>query len=154
MQRWIVVASAVLFLLVGGGAFTYWKVRQNKPDFSYIPLPFTPESTASQREETVKGLRERLITDPILIGLVRDCNIEKQWKLPSEQAAVEELKKRVIFKPGETTIQGIKMETLNIGFNGIVSEHRELQSLSNRLMEDVQRILSRPGQPETVPTKF
>ena len=142
MQRWIVAGALVLFLLGGGGLFAVWKVKQRHPDFSYIPVPFNPSSTPAQREATVNELREKLLTDEILTGVVRDCNIVTKWGLPSESAAVAELRRRVIMKAGVDPIQNAPTDVMQVGFNGVVSEHDELVSLSERLMEDVQRAIS------------
>lgn len=156
MQRWIVAAAVVLCLLLGLGAFAYWKVKQNGPDFSYIPLPFNPDTTEGQREQTVKAMKAQLVTDTILTGVARDCGIEAKWDLPSEQAAVEELKRRLIFEAGETKLKGIPTATLNIGFRGKVAEHKDLQALSNRMMEDVQRVMApnERQQDNPVPAKY
>ena len=156
MQRWIVVASAIVFcLLLGGGAFGYWSYKQSRPDYSYIPLPFNPDSTEEQREQTVKEMKEKLVTDTILAGVVRDCNIEQKWKLSSEEAAVAEIKRRMIFEAGETNVKGVPMATLNIGFRGKVSEHSDLQALANRMMADVQRLVApKSGDNDPMPTSY
>jgi len=155
MQRWIVAAAVVLCLLLGGGAFGYWKYKQSGPDFSYVPLPFNPESTEEQRLQSVKEMKEKLLTDTILTGVVRDCNIEQKWKLSSEQGAVEELRRRVIFEAGETNIKGIPTPTLNIGFRGKVAEHDDLAALAQRMMEDVQRlVIPKDENSGTVPAKY
>lgn len=156
MQRWIVAGVLVLCLLLGGGAFAYWKVKQNSPDFSYVPLPFSPESTDEQRRQTVKEMKDKLLTKEILTQVVRDCNITSKWALASEEAAVEEIKRRVIFEAGETKVKGIPTATLNIGFKGKVSEHKDLVALAQRLMEDVQRLVAsaKPQDAEPAPAKF
>ena len=106
MQRWIVLGALVLPLLGGGLMFGYWKVHQSRPDRQWVPIPFNPESTQEQRDKSVEELRKALLTDTVLTGIVRDCGIESKWKLASEQAAVEELKRRVIIEEGETAIIG------------------------------------------------
>lgn len=156
MQRWIVAFVVVLCLLLGGGAFAYWKMKQNGPDFSYVPLPFNPESSEEQRQQTVAAMKEKLLTQEILTQIVRDCNITTKWKLASEQAAVEEIKRRMIFEAGETKLNGIPTATLNIGFRGKVSEHNDLAALSKRMMEDVQRLVTPTKTQDAgpIPAKF
>ena len=151
MQRWIVLGALLLTLLGGGSVFVYWKYKQGLPDRQYVPLAFNPESSEEQREKSVAELRQALLTDAVLTGIVRDTGIESKWKLGSEQAAVEELKKRVILEAGETRLKGIPTPTLNIGFKGIAAETRDLQMLSERLMEDVQRLIA-PAAAEAAPT--
>ena len=151
MQRWIVAGVLVLCLLLGGGAFAYWKIKQNGPDHSYVPLPFNPESTEEQREQTVKEMKEKLLTKEILTQVVRDCDITNKWKLASEEVAVEDIKRRIIFEAGETKIKGIPTATLNIGFKGKVSEHKELVALAHRLMADVERLVTPQKAPDAEP---
>lgn len=149
MQRWIVAAAVVLCLLLGGGAFAYWKVKQNGPDFSYVPLPIPPEFTPEERQQLLTDMKARLVTDLVLTGVARDCGIEAKWDLPSEQAAVEDLKRRMIFEAGEYKFQGIPAATINIGFKGKVSEHNDLQALANRMMKDVQKVINPAKEQES-----
>ena len=142
MQRWIVLAALVLCLLGGGTVYGYWKYKQNQPEKRWVPLQFTAESTEAQREESVVQMRERLIADDILTGLVRDCDVLVKWELPSEDAAIEELKKRVFIEAGEILVKGVPVPTLNIGFRGKVSERADLDQLAERLMEDVKRLVA------------
>lgn len=150
MQRWIVLAALVLCLLGGGSVYGYWKYKQNLPDKRWVPLPFNPEASKAQRLESVKMMRERLLTDEILTGLARDCDVQGKWALTSEEAAVEELRRRVFIEEGETLFKGIPAATLNIGFKGKVAESRDLDLLAARLMEDVKRFISAPA-PEPAP---
>ena len=153
MQRWIVLGALVLCLLGGGAVFGVWKYKQGQPDRQYVPLAFNPDSTEEQREKSVAELRTALLKDAVLTGIVRDCGIESKWKLASEQAAVDELRKRVIIEAGETRIKGIPTATLNIGFKGIAAETNDLKMLAERLMEDVQRLVQPAGgtAPEATP---
>lgn len=149
MQRWIVLAALVLCLLGGGSVYGYWKYKQNLPEKRWVPLPFNPEASEAQRLESVKMMRDRLLTDDILTGVVRDCDVQGKWKLPSEEAAVEELRKRVFIDIGETIFKGIPTATLNIGFKGKAGERPELDLLAERLMQDVKRFIGPPPSSES-----
>jgi hypothetical protein len=151
MQRWIVLGALVLSLLGGGLMFLYWKHHQSRPDRQWVPIPFNPESTQAARDKSVEELRKALLTDTILTGVARDCGIETKWKLESEQAALEELKRRVFIETGETVIKGIPSATLNIGVKGTVGEQPELKMLAERLIADVQRLVA-PTPPKPMPT--
>ena len=144
MQRWIVLAALVLCLLGGGSVYGYWKYKQNQPEKRWVPLPFNPEASEAQRLESVKMMRDRLLTDEILTGVVRDCDVQGKWELPSEEAAVEELRKRVFIDVGETFFKGVPVATLNIGFKGKAGERSELDLLAERLMQDVKRFIAPP----------
>ncbi|MEK7953123.1 hypothetical protein [Luteolibacter soli] len=152
MQRWIVLGALLLSLLGGGLMYGYWVKHQSRPDKQWIPIPFTPESTQEQRDKSVEELRKALLTDTVLTGIVRDCGIESKWHLESEQAAVEELKRRAIIERGETTIKGIPTATLNVGFTGNVGEQPQLKALAERMIADVQRLIAPPPPPTPTPT--
>lgn len=155
MQRWIVLAALVLCLLGGGTVFGYWKYKQNLPDRRWVPLPFNPEASQEQRKQSVLEMRERLLTDTILTGVVRDCNVQGKWNLATEEAAVQELKNRVFVDEGEIVVNGVPAATLNIGFRGKVGEQVILDQLSERLMQDVKRLIAPPQPgPAVAPAKF
>ncbi len=155
MQRWIVLAALVLCLLGGGTVFGYWKYKQNLPDRRWVPLPFNPEASQEQRKQSVIEMRERLLTDTILTGVVRDCNVQGMWQLPTEESAVQELKNRVFVDEGEIVVNGVPAATLNIGFRGKIGERVILDQLSERLMEDVKRLIAPPQPgPGVEPAKF
>jgi hypothetical protein len=156
MQRWIVLAALVLCLLGGGTVFGYWKYKQNQPEKRWVPLPFNPDSSQDQRKQSVIEMRERLLTDAILTGVVRDCDVQGKWKLASEQAAVADLKNRVFVDEGEIVVNGVPAATLNIGFRGKFGEREILDDLAERLMEDVKRLIAPPPSPgpSLEPTKF
>jgi hypothetical protein len=151
MQRWIVLAALVLCLLGGGTVFGYWKYKQNQPEKRWVPLPFNPEASQDQRKQSVIEMRERLLTDAILTGVVRDCDVQGKWQLPSEESAVADLKNRVFVDEGEIVVNGVPAATLNIGFRGKVGEREMLDDLAERLMDDVKRLIS-PPQPAPAPS--
>jgi hypothetical protein len=143
MQRWIVVAALVVCLLGGATvAGVWWNHRQNKPDKRWVPLEFNPDLSEAQRQESVAHMRESLLTDAILTGVVRDCDVQGEWELPSEEAAVAELRKRVFIDAGERMVKGMPVATLNIGFRGTVGQKDYLDRLAGRLMEDVLRMIA------------
>jgi hypothetical protein len=155
MQRWIVLGALVLCLLGGGSVVGYWMYRQNQPDRRWVPLPFNPETTEQQRAASVSEMRERLLTDAVLTGVARDCDAQGRWDLPSEEAALAELKQRVFVEAGEMSFNGVPAQTLNIGFRGKSGETDFLDRLSERLMEDVKRLIAPPPPESQVrPTKF
>lgn len=143
MQRWIVVAALVVCLLGGATVVgVWWNHRQNRPDKRWVPLEFNPDSTEAQRQESVLHMRENLLTDAILTGVVRDCDVQGEWELPSEEAAVAELRKRVFIDAGEFMVKGMPVATLNIGFRGTVGQKDFLDRLAGRLMDDVRRMIA------------
>ncbi len=141
MQRWIIAGVLAFFLLGGGAIFGYWKIKQQTPDHRYIPLPFNTALTAQQRNEKAAQFKERLLTDAILTGLVRDCNIVSKWHLASESAAVEVLREKAMIEAATDPVENVPTECLRIGFKGVVAEHNDLEALAERLMQDVRRLV-------------
>jgi hypothetical protein len=151
MQRWIVLGALVLSLLGGGLMFLYWKHHQARPDRQWVPLAFDPEASQQQRDKTVEDLRKALFNETVLTGIVRDCGIESKWEFESEQAAVDEIKRRVFIETGETVLKGIPTATVNIGFKGTVREQPELKLLAGRLIKDVERLIAPTLPPAPTP---
>lgn len=141
MQRWIIAGVVGFFLLGGGAIFGYWKIKQQTPDHRYIPLPFNASATAETRASKAAEYKERLLTDAILTGVVRDCNIVSKWRLPSETAAVAVLRERAMIEEGTDNVGNTPTDCLRIGFRGVVAEHNDLEALAERLMQDVGRLI-------------
>ena len=93
-------------------------------------VSFDGSATSNSSSDSSSRSSTSSISEPVPSGSRTDCGIESKWKLQSEQAAVEELKRRAIIEVGETTIKGIPSATLNIGFKGNVGEQPELKQLA------------------------
>lgn len=156
MQRWIVIIALVLLLLGGGAVFGLWKFKQTRPDRIYVPLHFSTESTTEQRRQTADEMRSRLLTREILAAVARDTNVASAWNLGSEEAAVEELSKRAFVEVGEApSPSGGRAPSLNVGFRGIRAENGMLRTLTDRLGEDLKKIIeSERTSPQPGTTDF
>ncbi|MDB6077638.1 MAG: hypothetical protein JWO82_1385 [Akkermansiaceae bacterium] len=139
MQRWIVIGGVVLFLLLGGGAFGFYQYRQNKVDQSYLPIPFNPEATEAQKQDSIKNVREHLLTDKILDVVAKDCGAKDFWKLASDADALAEVKKRAFVESATDTNQaGLKYPSMRIGFRGKRKEFSMLSKLAERWGKDLR----------------
>jgi hypothetical protein len=146
MQRWIIAGVVAFFLLGGGVIFGYWKIKQQTPDHRYIPLPFNSAISPERRVTTAAEFKERLLTDAILTGVARDCDIVSKWHLPSETVAVEKLREKAMVEIGTDKVNEIDTECLRIGFRGVVAEHNDLETLAERLMQDVSRLVEQDAK--------
>ncbi len=141
MQRWIILGVVAMMLVVGGGGFAYWKHRQNRPYPVWVPMPLNPELSLQQRTDLAKELRQKLASKEILIQMSKDLGLPKKFEMASDEAAADELAKRLFVDAGQTeSAQGV-VYTLNIGFTGVKKDRPLTEEMSMRILEDVRKIL-------------
>lgn len=139
MQRWIVIGCVVVFLLLGGGAFGLYEYRQNKPDQSYLPIPFNVDATEAQKAESVKGVQKNLLTDKILAVVAKDCGAKDYFKSASDADALNEVKTRAFVESAADKNQaGVNFPSMRIGFRGKRKEMPMLSQLAERLGKELR----------------
>lgn len=140
MQRWIVIGGLVMCLLLGGGLFGALQYRANKPDQSYLPIPFSKDASDSQKQDTVNQLKTHLLTDKILEGVSKDTGAKAYFKSSSDAEALAEVKKRAFVEVGTDKDQtNIDYSSLRVGFRGKKKEMPMLQKMAERLGKDLPR---------------
>jgi hypothetical protein len=147
MQRWIALVTVVLLLLGVGGGVLIWNHRQNRPDKVWVPLPLNPETPEDARSNLAKQLDTELRKPSVLKGVAADVQLATKLGLPSDEAAVAELTKRLFVEVGTADTSMGRIPSLNIGVNGKSREHELLGQVSIRLMKDVRRIVGVKDQP-------
>ena len=120
-----------------GGYMWLKNERANRPDKIWVPLTLNTELTHEQHETFASELRVQLITDENFAALAADLDLQQRWNHADEQETVDELHQRLIYEVGEHQYA----PTLNIGFNGIRRENQLLRDMTQRLMEELQKIL-------------
>jgi hypothetical protein len=141
MQRWIIISVVAMMLVLGGGGFGYWKYRQNRPYPVWVPMPINPEFSLQQRTDTAKELRQKLGKKEILIQVSKDLGLPNKLGVASDEAAADELAKRLFVDAGQMESPKGVVYTLNIGFTGVKKDKTLTEEMSMRLMEDVWKIL-------------
>ncbi|NJR41697.1 MAG: hypothetical protein HC767_02545, partial [Akkermansiaceae bacterium] len=91
MQRWIILGVVAMMLVLGGGAFGYWTLRQNRPHPVYVPMPMNEKLSIQQRTDTMKEVRAKLGSKEILSKVSKDLDLVNKLNVFSEDAAVIEL---------------------------------------------------------------
>lgn len=142
MQRWIALVTVVLLLLGVGGGVLFWNHRRNRPDKVWVPLPLNPETPEDARGTIVRQLATELRKPSVLLGVATDVQLATRLGLPSNEAAVSELEKRLFVEIGTADTAMGKIPSINIGVHGKSKEHEVLGQISIRLMQDVRRIIS------------
>ena len=148
MQRWIMIGGMVLMLGCVGltGGFLWLKnERANRPDRIWVPIPLNTGLSHEQHVEFAEHLHARLSTDEVLEPISIEMNLRELGQYPSEEAAVGDLRARLMCEVGEHNYA----PSLNIGFRGKRKEKQLLRDLTERLMVDFQKIARAPDPAET-----
>ena len=141
MQRWIVLGVVAMVLVLGGGAFGYRALKQNRPAPIWVPLTMKAEVPYERRREIAKELKTKLENKEILIRVSKDLGLATQWKLSSAEAAADELGKRLFVELGDTDSPEGRVPSMNVGVRGKLKEKDLSGKIAVRLMDDVWKIL-------------
>ena len=141
MQRWIVIGVVAMILAMGGAVAGYRVIKQNRPSPIWVPMPVNPELPGDKRDEIRKELKGKLKERGLLGNVVKDLGLAKAWGLASDEAAIDELSRRVFVDSGETITPTGPVPTFNIGVTGKVKEKGLSEKIAMRLMDDVWKIL-------------
>lgn len=139
-----------LVLLVGGGLYGYRDFLRSKPAPIWVPIPLRADISMAEQGKTAGEIEARLRTDEILRQIAIDVDFQKKLKLPSQDAAVKELDRRLFVKPGTTDTRDGNVLSINIGVTGNGHEKEVLSKTATRLIKDVWKILGidpTTGQP-------
>lgn len=137
MQRWIAIAVVTIALLMGGGAYGYRLIKQNRNHPVWVPLPINPELPGDKRDEVAKDFESKLKTDENLLQISKDLKLADAWGLPTAEEAAKLLKRRVFVKVGETTSGMNTVPSINFGIAGKAKDKELSGKIVMRLMDDV-----------------
>lgn len=147
MQRWILTGVVAVILVLGGGAFGYWTIKQNRPAPIWVPLSMKADFPYDKRKEIAKELKTKLEKKEILLKVSKDLGLAAAWKLPSDEAAADELGKRLFVDLGDMDTPDGKVPSMNIGVRGKLKEKELSGKIAVRLMKDVWTILGLEAPP-------
>jgi len=140
----MMIAGMVFMLGCVGlmGGYTWLKnERANRPDRIWVPIALNPELSYEQHQEFAEHIREKLITNQVLEKISSDLNLQSRGQFATEEAAVTDLRMRLICEVGEYNYA----PSLNLGFRGASRENAMLRELTERLMEDFKKIVIPPS---------
>jgi hypothetical protein len=130
-----------MMLVVGGGGFAYWTYRQNRPTPVWVPILVNTELDPVKHEELSKDLKTKLMTPEFLLQVSKDLQLASKWQLPSDQAAAEEIAKRLFVRVGEADTPTGRVPSINVGLNGPKKDFALSGEIAMRMMKDVWKIL-------------
>lgn len=138
-----------VMLVVGGGGYGWWNYKQNLPAPLWVPLPINPERTDEERAQVAGELKAKLDSPAILIQISKDLDLTHKWNLPSNEAAANEISKRLFVRVGEADTPMGKVPSLNVGVDGKVKEAKVTGEIAMRLMKETMKLIGiKPPQPE------
>lgn len=146
MQKWIVAAVVAIVIFCFGGWFGIKAYKQNRSHPVWVELPINPQLPTKQRDETIRMLMSKLSNRAILEQVSRDVGLKRKWQLESEEAAVEEIAKRLFVRPGDTQGKIGRVPALHIGLKGKRKESEVTGEVAVRLMPEVVKILQAEDQ--------
>lgn len=146
MQKWIAAGLVAMVIFCVGGWFAIKAYKQNRPNPVWVELPINPKLPSKQRDETIKMLMEKLSNRAILEQVSRDVGVKRKWQLESEDAAVNEIAKRLFVRAGDTKAKIGRVPALHIGLKGKRKESQVTGEVAVRLMPEVVKILQAEDQ--------
>ncbi len=146
MQRWIVIAVVGMLLCCMGGVVAVWSYWQNRPKKVWVPLVLNEELPADKREELAVKIKTALLEGDIIREVVKDTGLAGKLKLPSDEAAEAEVRKRLIVEVGEADVPAEdgfvrKLPSINVGINAQRKTYTPMGEVAMRMMKDVWKML-------------
>jgi hypothetical protein len=89
-----------LMLLAVGGYLGLREYRLGKPAPIWVPVPLRVGIPMEDQEALAKKIEDKLRDDALLRQVVIDANLQQGFEQPTEDAALEELKRRLFVKVG------------------------------------------------------
>lgn len=137
-----------MLLVLGGGGFAYRTYKQNRPQPMWVPLPIDPNLPVEKRAEIASELKKSLMKPDLLIQVSKDLGLPKVLGVTTDEAAANEIAKRMFVDVGEIDSNGIKAPSINIGIKGKRKDQEVSGKIAMRLMEDVWKILGIKPPPQ------
>ena len=143
MQRWKLYAGlALVFMtsLAGGGYYGYKEYKLSRPAPIWVPLVIRSDVPVEKQEAIVEQIKQELKNEDLLKQVVIDAKLQQGFNLPSEKAAIAELKKRLFVKLSKNVKPTGIVHTIDVGLDGTRREEAVLKAATLRINKDVLRI--------------
>ena len=130
-----------LILLVGGAFVARKEYYASKPGPIWVPLTLTVGISMEEQNALADQIDERLRDDDLLRQIVIDADLQNGFNQPTEEAAIEELKRRLFAKAGSADTPQGSVPSVNVGVTGTRREHEVLERAAKRIIKDVWRMM-------------
>ena len=143
MQRWIYIGLVACFLLAGAMVFIFMKMRAERPDSRWVPIPIRAELTAEQKSTIVSAIEKFVKDDKTMQEVVADAKLQTQLGVATEDEAKRWLAERAFVRLGKhqdaTSMK--ELDTIDIGVNGKRKEIDALNISATKLGDKVRKML-------------
>ena len=130
-----------LMLLAGGGLYAYRENLRSKPSPMWVPITLRPDISMEDQKRLAVEIEENLGKDDTLRQVVIDMDLQVQYGLPDQDAAVKELERRLFVKIStEATPEG-NVPSINVGVRGTGREKKISGDAATRIARHVWRML-------------
>ena len=127
-------------LVVGGGAFAYRTYRQNRPIHAVLlQLQISPDAAPSEQATTLKAVMQKLREPALLTRASKEAGLTKKLQFATDEAAANDLGKRLFAELGEADTPKGRMPVINIGFNCKVKEFNTMTEVSQHLNQTLKK---------------
>lgn len=153
MQRrmlWAVLAIFGLVVLFFGAKYAKKEYRLRQPDRIWVPITLRQDLSMEDQKKLAEQIEEKLRANEILKAIVMDVGLQAKFKQSSEDAAMEELDRRLFVDVGSADTPNGSVPSINIGVSGTGREKKILEETSMRIIRDVWRMIGidpETGQP-------
>ncbi len=144
MQRWIILGFVAAVVSLCGAYFGLHAYKQSRPRPIWVPIPINASLTREQRNEAADKLKEFVMEEQRLASIVSDLKLAHAWSLPSDEAAVGELTKRIFVRTGSAQTPMGDVPAIHVGFNGTKKEIPMTEKIVMRIMDDVKIAIGLP----------
>jgi len=86
MRKWLVPGIVAAVLLMGAVAFGYRTFKQSRPAPYWVVITLQVPSGDEQLKVIEKECREQVTGDAVILPVVRECDLAREWKLADENA--------------------------------------------------------------------
>jgi hypothetical protein len=148
MQRWIAIGLGAMVVLLGGAFFAFKAYKQNRPSPIWVPLSINSELSIEKQEEIARELTVKMSDPKVLAVVSQDLSLAKEWDLANDEAAADELGRRMFIRAGELETALGRTPTIDVGVEGKVKERKLSEKIAMRLVKDVFKILGVDAPPK------
>lgn len=130
-----------LILLAGGGLYALNEYRMSRPGPIWVPLALKADIAQEEQEKIAEQITKSLNEEETLRKIVIDADLQTGFGSATEDAAVEELRKRMFVSTGTADTPMGKVPAINVGVDGTKGESEVLERAATRMIKDVWRMM-------------
>ena len=133
-----------MVILLGGGAFSYHTYKINLPVHPVLlQFPVPVESTSKERSDKIDWLKRVLLEPSLLTKVSKNAGLAKKLQLATDDAAANDLGKRLFVEIGEADTPQGRVPVMKIGLHCKVKEYNTMINVSSPLSQALESASSK-----------